>query len=154
MLNNFKVYIFLSIIFVVLIILLLSVNSNYNNKMGKNLNYVYDTFYYRLYKGSKYYNNLFEDESLEQKLKNENDVIILFDALWCKECKELRRKELLYKLGETYKVYIVNDRHPCVENYQKSLNFKKFPTLFVYKNEKFINIKKINYDDIIKELKV
>lgn len=153
MIKNTKIYIFISFLFVILICFLLFTNEDMYYITSKKINYINDTYYHRLYNNSKYYNNLSDDETLESKLFNKNNIIVLFNAPWSKECKKIKSDKIMPKLGKFNQVYIINDTHPSTVFYKNLLNFEKFPTLFVFKNKKFHKINDISVDTITKFVK-
>ncbi len=92
-----------------------------------------------------------KDDSLQQFIADEKNVIVQFSAGWCGNCRVMKPK--FKKLaGETegFK-FVVVDAEKFPES-RKMANVDNLPTFATYKNGKLVNQVQTNKFELLKEL--
>jgi len=92
-----------------------------------------------------------KDDSLQQFISDEKDVIVQFSAGWCGNCRLMKpRFKKLSSETEGLK-FVVVDAEKFPES-RKMANVDNLPTFATFKDGKFVNQVQTNKFEILKEL--
>ena len=92
-----------------------------------------------------------KDDSLQQLIADEQDVIVQFSAGWCGNCRVMKPKfKKLATETEGFKFVIV-DAEKFPES-RKMANVDNLPTFATFKDGKFVNQVQTNKFELLKEL--
>ena len=92
-----------------------------------------------------------KDDSLQQLIEEEKNVIVQFSAGWCGNCRVMKPKfEKLATETEGYKFIIVDaEKYP---ESRKMANVDNLPTFATFKDGKLVNQVQTNKYELLKEL--
>lgn len=92
-----------------------------------------------------------KDDSLQQFIAEEKDVVVQFSAGWCGNCRLMKPKfKKLASETEGYKFVIV-DAEKFPES-RKMANVDNLPTFATFKKGEFVNQVQTNKFELLKEL--
>src|SRR5690554_3114370 len=92
-----------------------------------------------------------KDDSLQQFVSEEKNVIVQYSAGWCGNCRLMKPKfKKLATETEGYK-FVMVDAEKFPES-RKMANVNNLPTFATFKNGKFVNQVQTNKFEILKEL--
>ncbi len=92
-----------------------------------------------------------KDDSLQQLISEEKDVIVQFSAGWCGNCRVMKPKfKKLASEMEKFKFVLV-DAEKFPES-RKMANVNNLPTFATFKNGELVNQVQTNKFELLKEL--
>ena len=92
-----------------------------------------------------------QDDSLQQLISEEKNVIVQFSAGWCGNCRLMKPKfKKLASETEAYK-FVVVDAEKFPES-RKMANVDNLPTFATFKDGEFVNQVQTNKFELLKDL--